>query len=88
MDKKETTPLWVLVAFSSIQTRVGATRLIWACVIFTIYCIPWPAFFSTQELWINKILIEDWSWFYMMLPIIAWYWLCLKWMDNNHAWEK
>ena len=87
MDKTDKTPLWVFLAFSSIETRVGAMRLIWASIIFSIYCFPWPLFFSTQDLIINKVLIEDWSWFFMMLPIVAWYWISLRWMDNNLAWE-
>jgi len=83
MEKTDNTPLWVFLAFSSIQTRVGAVRLIWASVIFTLYCFPWPLFFLTQDLFTNKILIEDWSWFAMMVPVIAWYWHSLRYA----AWE-
>lgn len=86
MEKTDATPIWVFLAFSSIQTRIGALRLISASIIFTFYCIPWPLFIATQDLLINKILIEDWSWFAMMLPITGWYWLSLKWMDNNSGW--
>ena len=88
MDKADNTPLWVFLAFSSIETRVGATRLIWVSMLFTLYCLPWPLFFSTQDLPVNKVLIEDWSWFAMMLPIVAWYLLSLRWMDKNIAWEN
>ncbi|MFK5913012.1 MAG: hypothetical protein QM484_01450 [Woeseiaceae bacterium] len=83
MEKTDNTPLWVFLAFSSIQTRIGAARLIWASIAFTVYCFPWPLYLPTQELMINKILIEDWSWFAMMLPIIVWYWVSLKWMDTT-----
>ena len=86
MEKTEKTPLWVFLALSSISTRKGALNLIWACVLFTLYCIPWPLYFSTQELFIHKILIEDWSWFAMMLPIDVWYWMSVKWMDKNLRW--
>ena len=87
MEKTANTPLWVFLAFSSIETRVGAMRLIWASIIFTIYCFPWPLFFSTQALFIDTILIEDWSWFGMMLPVVAWYWFSLRWADKNTGWE-
>ena len=88
MEKKDNTPLWVFLAFSSIETRIGAVRLIWASIIFTLYCLPWPLFLSTQDLFINKILIEDWSWFSMMAPIITWYWLSLRWVDRHEGWSK
>ena len=55
MEKTDNTALWVFLAFSSIETRKGATRLIWASVFFTIYCLPWPLFFSTQDLFIDKV---------------------------------
>jgi len=87
MEKTDNTPIWVFLAFSSIETRIGAKRLIWASVIFALYCLPWPLFLSTQDLFINKILIEDWSWFAMMVPVIAWYWLSLRWMDAHAGWE-
>ena len=87
MEKKDNTPLWVFLAFSSIETRTGAIRLIWLSIIFAIYCLPWPMFFPIQELIINKILIEDWSWFAMMIPIIAWYWISLRWVDRHDGWN-
>ena len=88
MEKKDTMPLWVFLAFSSINTRKGALTLTWACVVFTLYCIPWSLFFSDQT-WVAKIfLIDDWSWLAMMVPMVIWYWLSLRWFDNNLAWEK
>ncbi len=87
MEKTDNTPLWVFLAFSSIETRIGVVRLIWASVIFTLYCFPWPLFFLTQDLFINSILIEGWGWFAVMVPVIAWYWLSLRWMDSHAAWE-
>jgi hypothetical protein len=87
MEKKDNTPLWVFLAFSSINTRKGALILIWSCIIFSLYCIPWSLFFSDQE-WVAKIfLIDDWSWLAMMVPMIVWYWLSLRWVDKNTAWE-
>ena len=87
MEKTDNTPIWVFLAFSSIETRIGAMRLIWASVLFTLYCLPWPLFLSTQDFFINKILIEDWSWFAMMVPVVAWYWLSLRWMDTHARWD-
>lgn len=37
MEKKDDSPLWGFLAFSSIETRTGAARLIWLSIIFTIY---------------------------------------------------
>jgi hypothetical protein len=87
MERTDNMPIWVFLAFSSINKRKSALLLIWACVVFSIYCIPWALFITTQD-WVAKIfLIDDWSWLAMMLPITFWYWLSLRWADNNSAWE-
>lgn len=80
-------PIWVLLAFSSIQKRKSAVLLIWASFIFTVYCLPWTNFVN-HELILKIFLIDDWSWVAMMLPINIWYILSLRWMDQNKAWEK
>ena len=89
-DQNKTTskkmPLWVLLAFSSIHKRKHALMLIWACFLFTVYCLPWSLFIN-NELVSSLFLINDWSWIAMMLPISLWYVLCLRWMDKNQAWE-
>lgn len=88
MEKTKKTPLWVFLAFSSISTRKGALILIWSCIIFSIYCIPWSLLFQNQG-WIETLfVIDDWSWIAMMAPICLWYWLSLKWVDNNTGWES
>ncbi|MCK5307921.1 MAG: hypothetical protein KAJ73_04850 [Zetaproteobacteria bacterium] len=88
MEKTDNMPVWVFLAFSSITTRKGALVLTWVCAVFTIYCIPWPLGFTSQD-WVAKIfLIEDWSWFAMMVPITFWYWLSLRWIDSNSGWEN
>ena len=79
-------PVWVLLAFSSIQKRKSAIKLIWASILFTIYCLPWINFIN-NEIIATFFLIDDWSWSAMMLPICIWYILSLRWMDNNDAWE-
>ncbi len=88
MEKTDNMPIWVYLAFSSIATRKAALLLIWACLAFSIYCIPWPQLLAGQG-WVVKIfLIEDWSWFAMMAPITFWYWISLRWVDNNSEWER
>ena len=88
MEKTEKMPIWVFLAFSSINTRKGALILIASRLIFTLYCIPLPLFFENSELIKTLFLIDDWSWVAMMIPITLWYWISLKWMDNNAAWES
>ena len=80
-------PLWVFLAFSSIQKRNHALILIWACIIFSIYSLPWSTFIN-NDLISTLFLIEDWSWIAMMLPICAWYILSMRWMDMNEGWDK
>ena len=90
MNKAKNTPLWVLLAFSAIETRKGALTLIWASVIFTFYCIPWTLIFGDSLGTIGQqiFLIDDWSWVSMMAPITAWYIICLKWMDKHDGWVR
>lgn len=88
MEKTSNMPIWVYLAFSSINKRQGALWLIWSCLAFTLYCIPWPMFFAGHG-WIAKIfLLDDWSWFAMMVPVTLWYWVSLKWLDKHAAWER
>jgi len=86
MQKTEKMPIWVFLAFSSIETRKGALRLISACALFAVYCIPFPLLFENSELIKTIFLIDDWSWIAMMAPMTLWYWLSLKWVDNNTGW--
>ena len=87
-DKNKTPvkmPIWVLLAFSSIHKRKHAKILISACLLFTLYCLPWTAFID-NEIVSTLFLIDDWSWIAMMIPICIWYILSLRWMDQNNAW--
>lgn len=86
MQKTDNMPIWVFLAFSSIEKRTHALWLIRACVIFAFYCIPWALLFPLQTNLGKLFLIHDWSWFAMMLPIVMWYWLSLRWLDKNSAW--
>jgi hypothetical protein len=86
MEKTDDMPLWVYLAFSSIATRTGALWLIWICVLFTLYCVPWPRYFPDQTWVATLCLIKGWSWFAMMLPMTLWYGISLRWMDKNAKW--
>ncbi len=87
MEKSDAMPLWVFLAFSSLETRKAALILIYSSLVFTVYCIPWGLFFKSP--WVMRLfLIDDWSWAAAMLPIVFWYWLSLKWMDRHQAWGK
>ena len=88
MEKSDNTPIWVFLAFSSIETRKGALLLIWACLIFSVYCVPWALFFADAGWVATVFLIDDWSWLAMMAPIMVWYWLSLKWVDRNSGWPS
>jgi hypothetical protein len=86
MEKKDDMPLWVFLAFSSIETRKGALILIVSSVLFTLYCVPWVLFF--KQSWIASVfLIDDWSWVLTMLPLVLWYWLSLRWVDKHQYWQ-
>ncbi len=86
MVRTENTPLWVFLALSSINTRKGALWLVWGCAAFTLYCAPWSTL-SPNHAWLSTVfLIDDWSWFAMMVPMTVWYWLSLRWADNHSAW--
>ena len=86
MKKTDTTPLWVFLAFSSIETRKGALILIWSSILFSLYCIPWVSYFSDNDWVVKLLLIDNWEWFAMMMPMVAWYWVSLRWVDKNSGW--
>jgi len=86
MQKTKDMPIWVFLAFSSIETRRGALILLWSSIVFSFYCIPWSHYFNDSQ-WIKKLfLMDDWEWFAMMLPMTLWYWLSLRWLDRKQAW--
>jgi hypothetical protein len=88
MEKTDDMPIWVFLAFSSIETRKTAMLLVWSCLVFSVYCIPWVLFFKDSG-WISTILlIDDWSWVAMMAPITLWYWLSLRWVDHKSGWTE
>jgi len=88
MEKIKKMPIWVFLAFSAIEKRRSALILILSSVLFSIYSIPWSSLFTGAP-WISSVfLIDDWSWVAMMIPITLWYWLSLKWVDNNSVWAK
>ena len=73
-------PLWVSLGLANISTRKGALTLFLICLACAIACIP-LAYYR----WISWI---DWSWAAVMFPCALWYWLCIRWMDNNAGWPN
>lgn len=87
MNKHNKMPLWVSLAYSSIASRKVALSLTISCLSFALYCVPW-ALYMKQSAWIGKIfLINDWSWFGWSMGTTIWYWMGIKWMDQNGGWE-
>ena len=80
-------PIWVLLAFSNLHKRKHAIILIWASILFTLYCLPLVKFVD-NDIVSTLFLIDDWSWIAFMIPISIWYLLSLRWMDKNDAWEQ
>lgn len=82
MEKKDNTPLWVFLAFSSIQTRKGAFLLTMICFLGGLGFLPLP------------LLLDDWSWMDvlnwsgMFFAMVAWYWFAMRWVDKNGGWEE
>ena len=88
MKKQDNTPMWVFLAFASIETRRGALLMILCNVLFSIYCLPWSQFVKDVE-WIQKVfLIHGWFWFAVMVAMTLWYWMGFKWIDRHEAWSK
>ena len=87
MEKTADMPIWVYLALSSIETKKTALWLIVACAVFSVYCIPWVLIAPDAD-WVGEVfLIEDWSWFAMMIPMTAWYCLSFRWADKNARWK-
>ena len=85
-EEKKEMPMWVSLAFANFENRKSALKLMWACAVFTIYCFPWVLYFKESEIVSTLLLIDDWSWIAMMLPMNVWYWYGLKWIDKNGQW--
>jgi hypothetical protein len=86
MERTSGMPIWVYLAFSGIRTRRGALALIGASVLCTLYCVPWPQLFPLPGRLAGLFLVDDWSWFALMVPVTLWYWLSLRWTDRNAIW--
>jgi hypothetical protein len=79
-------PMWVKLVYANIATRKSAVCMIVSCVVFALYCVPWPDY-SQHPLVAKLFLINDWSWALSLVPFVAWYWLALKWVDKHQGWE-
>ena len=72
MKKTDDMPIWVFLAFSSIETRKDALWLIGSCVAFTLYCVHWANLYDQSEWFKRVFLLDDWSWFAWMVPLTFW----------------
>lgn len=87
MQKTDDMPLWVFLAFSSVESRKLAVGLVWSCLLFMLYCIPWSLYYPHPA--VKMIfLLEDWEWFLWMIPLTLWYYLSLKWLDKHGKWVE
>jgi hypothetical protein len=87
MKQMDNTPLWVRLAWDAVPTRKIAMWIIISCVAFTLYCVPWVSY--TANPLIKKLfLIDNWWWSAPMLPLMLWYWLSMKWVDQHDGWEE
>jgi hypothetical protein len=51
------------------------------------FTILYSASIVTNHGWVKKLfLIDDWSWFAMMVPVTFWYWMSMNWLDKNSGW--
>ena len=75
MQRKDNMPLWVFLGLMNVETRKGSMILFSACLACGILCIPLSWY------------LQDWSWAGLTLLCAAWYWLCIRWVDVNAAWE-
>jgi hypothetical protein len=88
MKKQDNTPMWVYLAFASVETRRGALLVFGLNVLGTIYCLPWSQFIKDVG-WVRKVFwIDGWLWFVVMVAMTLWYWVSLKWIDRHEAWSK
>lgn len=79
MQRTDKMPLWVFLGLANINSRKGALILFWSCFAFSLACVP-LAYYQSFD-WL------DWSWAAVMFPCSLWYWLSLRWVDHNAAWE-
>jgi hypothetical protein len=87
MKRQENTPMWVYLAFASVETRRGAFLMFWLNALCCLYCIPWSQY--TNAPWVGKMfIIDNWVWLIMMVAITLWYWLSLKWTDRHNVWSE
>ncbi len=86
MSTSDKMPVWVALAYSNIGSRKVALWLVLGCALFTVYCFPWTHYFGGHG-WVKQLfLVDDWSWFAVMIPTTAWYWLALNWIDRHAGW--
>lgn len=74
MKKKENMPSWAYWGLWGINSRKVALVFFIGTLILSLVLIP------------VGIMVNDYS--FLAFPLVPlWYWLSLKWADNNSAWE-
>ena len=74
MKKKENMPSWAYWGLWGINTRKTAMLLVSLSLILALIIVP------------IGIMISDFTLILISL-VPVWYWLSLKWADNNSAWQ-
>ena len=87
MEQRSPRPLWVDLVFSVIDKRKHALLLIGASALFTLYCVPWVKLIGPEHPVAGLLLADDWTWLALMIPVMVWYGLALRWMDKAGAWQ-
>lgn len=75
MKKTENMPSWAYWGLWGINSRKVALGCFIGTLILSLVLVP------------VGIMIKDYS-FLAFVFVPLWYWLSLKWADNNAAWEK
>jgi hypothetical protein len=87
MKRTDNMPIWVTPHFRVPQPENGFVADVGLCgVVCSGSCIPSRLVLPGRAWVMQLFLINDWSWFAMMLPITFWYWLSVRWIDNHSGW--
>ena len=57
MKAIDKTPFWVTLAYANVHTRKMALILVFSCVVFALYCVPWVQF--SKNAMVAKLFLID-----------------------------
>lgn len=78
MKKKarESRPWWVRLAVGGLRSRTVALLCLWLAVCVTLAGL------------VGGFLVHAWLFLGLVfLPAIPWYWLGIRWVDDNSKWD-